>query len=177
MLYSLNDDVTRECPKGPKKVIISERISVGLPIVGSDISGSVRLTQRIDDVVAMRVLYISLSKETPMSVANGSLLVLRSNKLGSKLAQNPFQFALSTNVSASTGIAFSDVIGVSVSIVANEDHTFSFEEVNQKMYFTRAMAIEDFDWVVSVANGSFNIATAFALEIVVEFYTLCKCRG
>lgn len=175
MLFARNESVANECPKGPKCVIVSERISAGLPITGNSLSGSVRLAKRIDDVVGFRVRMASVSQASPMIVGNGTLLALRSSQLGSALSSNPYQFAVELNVADSVSTNFSDVIGISCMGVVDKERGFPFEELNRKMYFTRAMPIQNFDWTLSVVNGTYNLTADFALELIIEFYILCKC--
>lgn len=175
MLYSRDESVTRECPKGPKRVVVSERINTGIPVAGSSVSGTVRFQQRIDDVVGFRVCYASVSKENPVALADGTLLVLSSKTLGSRLALNPFIFANTTDTANGSGISYSDVIAIVPHARTNEQRLFNVEEVNQKMYFTSASAIEFFDWTLSPIQGNFALTSACALELIIEFYTLCRC--
>lgn len=164
----------RECPKGPKCAIISERITAGLPIVTASISGTIQLTRRIDNCIGFRVRYMGLSKETPMNISNGTLLILQSSVLGGRLATNPFQLALSTDQPSASMDSYSSVIAVMPSVVANEDRSFP-DEVNRRMIFNAPVPIEAFDWTLSTLQGTFNINTAFALELIIEFYQQCQC--
>lgn len=175
MLYPRDESVTRECPKGPKRVVVSERIVAGIPIAGTSVSGTVRLQQRIDDVVGFRVCYVTVSKENPVALADGTLLVLSSMALGSKLALNPFIFANTTDTANGSGIAFSDVIAVVPHGRVSGQRIFAIEEVNQKLYFTSAFSIDFFDWTLSPVQGNFALSSACALELIIEFYTLCRC--
>ena len=175
MLFARNESLTRECPKGPKCDAISERISAGLPITSNTLSGTVKLEKRIDDVVGFRVRMASVSQESPMIVGNGSLLALRSSILGSALSLNPYQFAITTNQADSISTNYSDIIGLSCMGVVNKERGFPFEQLNRKMSFVRAGPVQNFDWSLSVVNGSYNLTADFAVEIIIEFYTLCKC--
>lgn len=175
MLQVRNESLQRECPKGTKRVVISERISAGLPFTGSSLSGTCTLRKRIDDAVGFRVLYVAITQTPPMSVANGSLIVLSSGSLGARVATNPFVLATSLDVANLEAVEFSSVIGVSPIYDANSRELL-FGQVNSKFTFTGPSPVESFDWTVSVLNGTFNLTSAFAVEIVLEFYKLCQCR-
>ncbi len=176
-LFPRNESVTLECPKGYKCVVVSERISV-VPVTGSSISGSVTLQKRIDDVVGFRLLFASFSKTGgPIGLASGTLLAVQSKKLGSALSSNPFELALSTNTGNSTSIAYSDIVGIFCGGITNEERSYMFSETNKKHHFVHSMPIQNFDWTVSVVNGSFSgLTSAFVLELIIEFYVLCHCE-
>ncbi len=175
MLFPRNGSITRECPKGPKCVVISERISAGLPITSNTISGTVKLERRIDDVVGFRVRMASISQASPMIVGDGTLLTLRSSILGSAISSNPYQFSITTNQADSISTSYSDVVGISCMGVIDKERSFPFEQLNRKMYFAHAEPVQNFDWSLSVVNGVYTLGADFAIEIVIEFYILCKC--
>lgn len=167
----------RECPKGPIRVVVSERISIGLPGTGNNISGVVKFDRRIDDVIGMRVLYFALSQESPLNQYDGSLIKLSSSILGSGLQRAPFQLANTTETGTSTALPHSGVIALSTVCQANRTWPFEMTQVNQRLNFTSPKSIEYFDWLIQSVNGISNLIhlNPFALEFVIEFYTLCKC--
>lgn len=102
-------------------------------------------------------------------------MILTSNTLGAKLARNPFMLASATDNNALFADSFSNVIGLTSISDLNVDIEFDFASVNKKHVFTNACPLEGFDWSVAPLFNSFNIASAFTVEIGIEFYTVCRC--
>ncbi len=175
MLYPRNENVLKECPKGPQSVVISERLTTGFPIT-TPLTGVVKLRQRIDDVVAFRVLHCKFTRDgATSSGTNGSMLTIGGNTLGAKLARNPFQLALSTDTGVSEGIAYSNIIGFGTTTNSNISWEFDDGEFNRKQYFTSAYSIESFDWQVTTLRGTPNIIGACTVELVIQFFSQCRC--
>jgi len=178
MLYEQQStSSTRECPKGPIRVVVSERISVGLPGSGNNISGVVQFGHRIDDVIGMRVLYLAISQEGALAQSDGSLIKLSSNVLAGGLKRAPFQIANTTDTGNSIAMSNSNVIGLSTICQASREWPFTSASINQRLEFTSPKSIEYFDWLIQPVNGANNLLqpNPFALELIIEFYTLCKC--
>lgn len=178
MLAPKQSSFLKECPKGASRVCLSNRVTSGFPLTTTSLSSSTSLPYRLENIVALRVLYFNVScanGELPKDA--GYLVTLLSNKLGSKIASNPFSIGATTNSTSSISPVVSSVIGMGAFLgeSTNNHDSFAFGTINQKMYFTSPQSIDTFDWSVVPVNGSFTIASACAVEAIIEFYPLCKC--
>lgn len=186
MVYHLNkvmitpsqSSFLKECPKGSSRVCLSNRITAGLPLTTSSLSSSTSLPYRLENIVAFRVLYLNVScANAELPKGSGYLVTLLSNKLGSKISSNPFSIGATTDSTSSIASVVSSVIGMTAYVgeSTNNHGPFPFESCNQKMYFTSPQSIDTFDWSIVPVNGSFTLASACAVEAIIEFYPLCKC--
>ena len=168
----------RSCKKGSVTIAINNKITAGFPVVSNSLSGSVRLAQRLDHVIGFRVRYFNVScASSEYARANGYLLALQSAALGSKVERSPFQFAISSDAVTTVDCnTISNVIGLlALSGTLNNSSLFDLLPGNRYLSFGRSQPIESFDYAITGINGNFNIAAAFAVEAVIEFFLECHC--
>jgi hypothetical protein len=175
MLNERATSFAKECPKGSIRVVVSERTSIDPSTTGGVMSGLVQLRQRIDNVIGIRVLSIALSQTNPLAQYDGGLIALGSNTLGACMKRSPFILAPSSETGASTGISFSNVIALSSTCRTNMQLASPVQENNPRIEFTSAKSVDNFDWQVGAVNGTLLGPAPFALEFIIEFYTLCQC--
>lgn len=137
-------------------------------------SGVVKFDRRLDDIIAMKILYISYSQTAPSTFNPlfGNIKVLQSSILGSLLKTNQFQVALSSNSDNQQMIAQSNIIGWSSPAYteANISSQVSQTNVNHILYFSRPYSIESFDWQFQGLRGAIVPTADHCIEIVIEFY-------
>jgi hypothetical protein len=164
----------QECPTGPINVTVVSKWTSAQPL-----TGNCNLIHRIDNVIAMKVSYVAITLD-PSSYpkSQGTLFTLGSNKLGSELAKNPFQFGVSTNSNTQSAVAFSNIVGLFAPVFGQDGQSSQLEisDINKKMKFKRPIPIERFDWFIAGLGGNITTPAAYAIEMTFSFYTMCDCN-
>ncbi len=168
------------CPNRKTKVTLAFQNTAGPFTV---FSGIATFANTLLEVLGLRVISCTVQSDNGTSTA-GWLFALRSLKLGTMLASNPFQLGVSVNNNAISIVPFTDVIGFGANGVRTQatDQTFqdnlmSHGERNLNCYlpFARADHIDTFDWSVQPLVGAWTLNTSYTIEIVLEFSHKCHC--
>lgn len=156
----------QKCPKGPIKIIISAKFSSG------DVtSGTVRLTHRLNNIIAMKVLYFNVTN-TLDAAASGNFLVLSSSQLGNQISKNPFQVCDINDEIFGVVRADSDIIAVTLSGTTNAEQSLIF---NDEIKFCSSQCIDQFDWRIDKFGSGDTIPDVHAVDILIAFYPACNC--
>jgi hypothetical protein len=170
------NNTLKECAnKSPITILVNSNHNVALNVF----AGSVNLTRRLENIVAIRVLYFNIINSTFNMTAFGTIRVLRSSMLGSLLRTNAYQVAQSLDTNPSTAIAWTDVIAWSgpPSALTNVSSNANQGPIQPMLYFSNPATIEHFDWAIqSIAlTSSLVTPSQYAFECAIEFYTVCDC--
>jgi hypothetical protein len=160
--------------KTPVTVLVSR--STTDPLTFGVLSGEVKLVKRIENCYGLKVNYFNLEDEGE-TIQKGFIRLLNSQVLGSLMRKNEFQTASDQDVPAGTPQimeAQSNIIAWNALRRSNNANTSSQADqmlVNGMHYFGRLYTIENFDWYVSMLDGSIGFDTT-NVQFVIEFHVL-----
>lgn len=170
------DASVKICPnRTPVTILVNSHHTAVLNVF----SGNVMLTRRLENILAMRILYFDIINTTFNGTSFGAMRVLRSSALGGLLKTNAYQVAQSSDTNPSVATAWTDVIAWSGPAVVNNNLSSNSNQgpIHPMLYFSNPTTIEQFDWTIQslALTSSLVTPSQYAFECAIEFYSACDC--